>query len=78
MCSGAKCVAERSWSRTCWRDELVRAEIGPAVHHAMAHGNGRGVNMLPDCHRKSGESLALRFVHTFALDEGFSVGRLNV
>jgi integrase len=61
-----------------WRDELVRAELGPSVHNTMAHSCGRGMNMLLDSSPESGKGITLGLEDTFAQYQWSSVGRANV
>ena len=61
-----------------WGDELVREELGPSVHDAMAYSHGRGVNMLLECSPERGKRIALRLENTFPQYQCFSVGRTNV
>ncbi|SRR5260370_23729894 len=72
MCGNAQLVQD------LWRDELVRAELGPSVHDAMAYGQGRVVNMVLECSAESGEGIALGLEDTFAQYQRFSVGKTNV
>ena len=48
MCGGTKLA------QNLRRDELVGAEFGPSVYHAMAYGHWSCVNMIPDCRCESG------------------------
>jgi len=72
MCGGTKLV------QNLRRDELVAAEFGPSVYHAMAYGHWSGANMIPDCCCESGKGNVLRFEYTFLLDGQVSVGKANL
>ena len=72
MCGGTKLVQNMR------RDELVGAEFGPSVYHAMAYGHWSCVNMIPDCRCESRKGIGLRFEDTFLLDRQVSVGEANL
>ena len=61
-----------------WRDDLVSAKIGSAVHDAVADSHRHAVDMFPYRRGESGQRIALRFVNTLALQKRSSVGGTNV
>jgi hypothetical protein len=72
MCGDTKLV------QNLRRDELVAAEFGSSVYHAMAYGHWNGVKLIPDCRCESGKGSGLRFEDAFLLDGRISVGKANV
>jgi hypothetical protein len=72
VCGGAKFV------QNLRRDELMREEMGPSMHDAMAYCYWRGMNMLPDFLSDGDEGIVLRLEDTFTSYEQFSPGRTDV
>jgi hypothetical protein len=72
MCGGTKLV------QNLRRDELVGAEFGPSVYHAMAYGHWSGINMTPDRRSESEKGIALRLKNPFLNDGRVSVRKANL
>ena len=68
MCGGAKLFQD------FWCDLLVGDEMGSTMNDTVANGCGRSVNVHADGFGDNVESMTLRFVDTFALDERFASG----
>ena len=61
-----------------WSDELMRTKIRSSVHHTMAHGHGRVMDMLWYGGCDNLKRMKLRFVNTLALYQRCSIRGTNV
>src|SRR5665811_1555052 len=52
-----------------WRDDLVSAEIGAAMHYPMAYCHGCTLSMFPNCRSESVKRVARGLVNAVPLQE---------